>query len=260
MEPNRPKTRANSTVTQELAAPGTHRVACPAIMQKTLTLTQTAIGRKALVAVTGAILFGFVIAHMLGNLQVFLGREHLNAYGAMLHSMPKALWAARIVLLVSVVTHIRLTVALTMQNRAARPTRYRMQADGVAESPLERYARKTMILSGLVLFAFIAFHLAHLTVGANVVPGYAFKEGDVYSNVVHGFRVPWVTGFYVVANVLLGMHLFHGSHSFLQSLGLRGSSSVDRIRNLAIAFAVLVTLGNVSMPLLIVARVVGGAE
>lgn len=227
-------------------------------MQKALTLTQTGIGKKALVAITGAILFGFVIGHMVGNLQVFLGREHLNQYAELLHSLPKALWAVRIVLLASVVTHITLTIQLAMQNRGARHNRYRMTADLAQQSPIERYARKTMVLSGLVVATFIAFHLAHLTLGAPVVPGYEFQRTDVYGNVIHAFRNPAISGFYIVANALLGLHLFHGAHSFLQSLGARSARFYDRTRTIAVAFAVVVSLANVSMPLAILAGLVGG--
>lgn len=227
-------------------------------MQKAMTLTQTSIGKKALVAVTGAILFGFVIGHLVGNLQVFLGREHLNEYAEFLHSMPKALWTARIVLLVSLVVHIALTVQLALRNSAARGGRYRVQADSADQGPLTKYARKTMILSGPLVFAFIVFHLAHLTVGADVIPGYTFDPADVYANVIHGFRNPYVTGVYIFANVLLGFHLFQGGHSLLQSLGLRSPRFDSQIRAAAMALAIVVSLGNVIVPITILARVVGG--
>lgn len=226
-------------------------------MQKALTLVQTGIGKKALVAITGAILFGFVIGHMIGNLQVFLGAEHLNAYAEFLHSMPKALWAVRIILLLSLIVHVALTIQLATQNRAARSARYRVSADTAKQSPIEKYARKTMILSGLIVLAFIVFHIAHLTVGADVVQGYRFDSADVYANVVHGFRNPVITGFYVFANLLLGIHLFHGAHSFLQSIGLRSPRFDERIRNGSMAFAVIVSIANVIMPLAILARLVG---
>jgi len=226
-------------------------------MQKALTLVQTGIGKKALVALTGLILFGFVIAHMIGNLQVFLGPEHLNEYADFLHSMPKALWAARIVLLLSLVTHVTLTIQLATRNGAARGSRYRVAADVAKQSPIEKYARKTMVLSGLIVFAFVAFHLAHLTLHVDVVPGHPWDDTSLYANVVHGFRNPFISGFYVFANLLLGIHLFHGSHSLLQSLGARSPRFDVRIRNTAIAFAVIVSLANVSMPLAILARVVG---
>lgn len=227
-------------------------------MQKALTLTQTTIGKKAIVAVTGAILFGFVVAHLIGNLQVFLGAEHLNAYAEFLHSMPKLLWAARGVLLLSLIVHVGLTIQLTMQSAAARPSRYHTLRDLGDQGPLMRYARKTMILSGPIVAAFIGFHLAHLTIGADVVDGYRFDPTDVYTNVVRGFRSPYVTGFYVFANLLLGLHLYQGGHSLLQSLGLRSPRFDRQIGAVAIALAVFVTVGNVLIPLSILVRVVGG--
>lgn len=227
-------------------------------MQKALTLTQTSIGKKAIVAVTGLILFGFVVTHLIGNLQVFLGPEHLNAYAELLHSMPKLLWTARAVLLVSVILHIVVTIQIALQNNAARPTRYHVAADVGAQGPLMRYARKTMILSGPIVALFIVFHIAHLTVGADVVQGYRFDPTDVYLNVVQGFRSPLLTGFYVFANLLLGLHLYHGGHSLLQSLGLRSPRGGRRIRGAAMAFAAFVTLGNVAIPLAILMHVVGG--
>ncbi len=227
-------------------------------MTKPLTFTQTPIGQKAIVAITGAILFAFVIGHLVGNLQVFLGPEHLNAYAEFLHSMPKALWAARFVLLASIITHIALTVQLTIKNNQARPVRYRMSTDMGDQGPLMKYARKTMILSGPIVAAFVVFHLAHLTLGADVVDGYRFDPNDVYSNVIHGFRNPFITGFYVFANLLLGLHLYQGGHSLLQSLGLRSPRGGRNIRGAAMAFAALVTMGNVLIPLSILVRVVGG--
>lgn len=226
-------------------------------MHKALTLTQTTIGKKAIVAVTGAILFGFVIVHLIGNLQVFLGPEHLNAYAELLHSMPKLLWTARAVLLISVFLHIGLTVQLALQNGRARPTRYHSSTDIGDQGPIMRYARKTMILSGPIVAAFIIFHIAHLTVGAEVVQGYRFDPADVYANVVQGFRNPFVTGFYVFANLLLGLHLYHGGHSLLQSLGLRTPRYDRRIRGAAMGFAAFVTLGNVAIPISILISVVG---
>lgn len=226
-------------------------------MQKAQKLTDTSIGKKALVAITGAILFGFVIVHLLGNLQVFLGPEHLNEYAETLQSFPKLVWSARLVLLLAFVVHVALTVQIATRSRAARASRYKMLEDVAAQPWLERYARHTMIWSGLIVFAFLIFHLAHLTLGANVVPGYDFVRGDVYSNVIHGFRHEYITAFYVFANVLLGIHLFHGAHSALQSLGLRSPRFDPHLRGVAIALAVVVTLGNVIMPLAILYGAIG---
>jgi succinate dehydrogenase / fumarate reductase cytochrome b subunit len=221
-------------------------------------MPETAIVKKALVAVTGAILFGFVIVHLLGNVQVFLGREHLNDYAEFLHSMPKVVWGVRAVLLLSLVIHLALTIDLAVRNGLARGSRYEVVADVADQDPLMKYARKTMILSGPILFAFVVFHLAHLTVGADVVPGYEFDPEDVYANVVYGFRNVWITGAYVFANVLLGFHLYQGGHSLLQSLGLRAPRFDAHVRGAAAAFAAFVCVGNVAIPLAVLARVIGG--
>lgn len=226
-------------------------------MQKALTLTHTGIGKKALIALTGLILFGFVLAHLIGNLQVFLGREHINEYGEMLHSFPKLLWTARIVLLVSLVVHVALTVQLALRNSSARNGRYAMARDSGDQPWLLKYARKTMILSGPIVLFFVLFHLAHLTLGADVIPGYSFVEGDVYGNLVHGFRNPVVAGFYVFANCLLGLHLYHGGQSLLQSLGLRSRNLDTRVNLAASAFALFVTAGNVIIPCAILGGLIG---
>jgi succinate dehydrogenase / fumarate reductase cytochrome b subunit len=222
-----------------------------------LAITRTSIGKKSLVAVTGMVLFGFVVMHLIGNLQILLGPEHLNAYAELLHSMPKFLWTARVILLSALIVHVWLTIDLARANRRARGTPYHVVADVGKQDPILSYARKTMILSGPIVFAFLAFHLAHLTLGADVVPGYRFDPHDVYANVVHGFRVPWITGFYVFANILLGIHLYHGGHSMLQSLGLRSPRFDRPVRRVTIALAAFVCGGNVLIPLLVLMRVVG---
>jgi succinate dehydrogenase / fumarate reductase, cytochrome b subunit len=220
-------------------------------------LLDNAIGKKTLVAVTGAILFGFVVAHLAGNMLVLLGEEALNDYGALLHAIPELLWMARIVLLASVITHIVLSIQIARQARAARSVPYRAYVDGTQQSILQSYARKTMIISGPVVGAYIVFHLLHLTVGADVVPGYTFEEGQVYANFVHGFRVPWITAIYLFANTLLGLHLFHGGQALFQTLGLRHPQWDKRTRPLAFGLATFITVGNTALPLLTLARVIG---
>jgi succinate dehydrogenase / fumarate reductase cytochrome b subunit len=220
-----------------------------------LPLLATGIGKKAAVAVTGTVMYGFVFGHALGNLQVFLGPETLNAYGAMLHSMPKALWGARIVLLGSVLVHAALAVNIYAQGKAARPGRYKVSAPIAEQNILQRYARQTMILSGPILLAYIVFHLAHLTAG--VVPGLYFKQGDVYGNLVRGFQNPAVAGAYMVANVLLGVHLFHGGVALFQTLGLRHPQWDARTRPVAFLVTAVVTLTNLIIPGTIVAGLIG---
>lgn len=221
-----------------------------------LPLVETSIGKKVLVAVTGAILFGFAAAHAAGNLQVFLGAEVLNHYGETLHSMPAVLWGTRIVLLAAVVIHIALTLSIASRGRAARKSRYKRPGDIAEESVLSRYARQTMILSGPILAGYLVFHLAHLT-GGVVSPLY-YEYGDVYGNVIYGFRNPIVAGFYIFSNLLLGLHLFHGGRALFQSLGLRHPQWDVRTNTAALLLAGFITASNVAIPLSIVSRVVGG--
>lgn len=223
-------------------------------MQNALNLSSTTIGKKALVAVTGLVLFGFVIGHMAGNLQVFLGPGHLNAYAAFLQSQQELLWVARIVLLVSLITHVALIIDLNGRNQGARKSRYKVETTHTQQSPFERYARSTMILSGPIVLLFILFHLAHFTLG--VVPGLPFEHGDVYNNVVLGFQNPVIAGIYIFANILLGLHLFHGGHSMLQTLGFRNPRLFAPARSIAMGLAILIVIGNVAMPTAALARII----
>ena len=217
-------------------------------MQKALTLHRTTVGMKAILGVTGVVLYGFVIAHMIGNLQIFIGAEKINAYSETLHSLPSLLWIARIVLLVSVVAHIATALRLNDHNSAARQDRYHGKRD-VATN----YAAKTMMLSGPILALFIAYHLLHLTAGWEMSSSYAHSTTDVYANLVHGFSVPWVAAIYIVANLFLGAHLYHGVWSVFQSLGLAHTRYNALRRYFATAVAVVVTAGNVAIPTAVLA-------
>jgi succinate dehydrogenase / fumarate reductase, cytochrome b subunit len=215
-----------------------------AATQKSLTLTDTTIGKKALLAVSGAVLFGFVIVHMLGNLQVFLGPEVYNHYAESAKANAVVLWGARSVLLVALVTHVALVLQLYTRSLAARPVPYRVKKN-IATS----YAGATMKYSGPALLLYILFHLAHFTFPGLSLGDHQFSPIDVYGNFVASFQLPWVTLLYVTANLLLGMHLYHGAYSLLQSLGLNHPRYNTRAKNGARAFAFLVTTGNVVMPL-----------
>ena len=205
----------------------------------------SSIGKKVVMAVTGFALFGFVVAHMLGNLQVFLGPAALNDYAEKLRAVPALLWGARIGLLLAAVVHVWAAVSLTRMNRAARPVGYREK-----EHRESTYASRTMRWSGVLLLLFVVYHLMHLTFG-NAHPD--FVAGDVYHNFVVGFRQALVTVFYVVAMLALGLHMYHGVWSLLQTLGL----SHPRYNPLRHAFATLVTVvvvaGNIAMPVAVLA-------
>ena len=210
---------------------------------------KSTIGMKVVMALTGIILVGFVIVHMLGNLQIYAGAEALNSYAAALQANPPLVWAVRITLLGSVLLHIASAVMLTMRSRAARPAGYNRKTD-VAST----FASRTLRLGGLVLFAFIVYHLLHFTVGS-VHP--TFRSGDVYGNVVSGFRVPLVAAWYIVAQVLLGLHLYHGIYSLTRSLGFTQPRFARIAQGASLVIGVGVALGNVSIPLSVLLGFVG---
>jgi succinate dehydrogenase / fumarate reductase cytochrome b subunit len=217
---------------------------------------RSSIGAKIVVAATGIGLFLFVVAHMLGNLQIFLGRSALNAYAHKLQSLPLLLWGARAGLLAIVGVHIWTTVRLTLRNRAARPVGYAFQ-DTVQATITSR----TMIWSGLMIAAFVVYHLAHFTLGVVQPEAHHLTEKladgsvryDVYSMVVLGFRNPVVAGTYIVAMVLLAMHLHHGASSLFQTLGLNDTRWNPLVSKVGPAVAVVVGVGNASMPLAVLA-------
>jgi len=206
------------------------------------------IGKKAVMAVTGVLLFGYVIAHLLGNLQIYSSNHNqINRYAAFLHdpSNALALWLARLVLLVAVVMHIVASLQLWKMKRDARPTKYAKKAD-VPTS----YAARTMMWSGPIVAAFVIFHVLHLTVGA-VLPLQEIgpNEPNVRANVIAGFQNPAVSGFYILAMILLCMHLYHGLWSMFQSLGFSHPRYTPLLKKGAALVAILIAIGNCSIPI-----------
>jgi succinate dehydrogenase / fumarate reductase cytochrome b subunit len=221
-----------------------------------LTLYQTSIGKKVIMAVTGLILFAYTFVHMYGNLHIFEGRQHLNDYAAWLRVMgypllphEGGLWIARIVLLASVVGHIWAAWQVTRQDWAARPVSY-----AVRKSVASTYAARTMRWSGVILALFILFHILHLTTGT----AYAgqFSKTDVYGNVVNGFLNPIVSLVYIVSMLALGLHLYHGVWSMSQTLGWRNRVNNHLWRGFATVMAVVITGGNIAIPLAVLAGIV----
>ena len=215
-------------------------------------LFKSSLGRKYVMGVTGLLLFGFVIAHMLGNLQIFLGQDVINEYAASLKGLPALLWALRLGLLLLVVLHIMSAVQLAIENRRARPSGYD-RGKPVASS----YAARTILLTGLIIFAFVVFHLGHFTIGF-VDPQLlelrdAIGRHDVYTMMVRGFSSPVVSILYIVSTGLLCLHLSHGVSSSFQSLGLRSNSTLRFFNRLAAASAALIFIGNSSIPIAILA-------
>jgi succinate dehydrogenase / fumarate reductase cytochrome b subunit len=211
---------------------------------------RTSIGKKTVMAVTGLIGVGFVLGHMIGNLQVYLGAETLNAYAKFLKSSMEVLWAIRLVLIAAVVIHVTAAVQLTIENRKARPQRYAYQ------KPIQAsFASRTLRWGGIILLLFIIYHILHFTVG--VAPGGPsdFSKTNVYNNVIYGFQNIWVSLFYIAAMLALGMHIYHGAWSLFQSLGLNNARWSRILRRVATALGVILFVGNISIPLMVLAGV-----
>ena len=210
---------------------------------KALTLLDTSVGKKAALAVTGVVLFGYVIGHMLGNLQVLEGPEVFNAYAAGIKSKPVLLWGVRALLLVCLLVHTTIVLELYAKSVAARPVGYRVKKN-IATS----YAATMMKVTGPLLLAYIVFHIAHFTFPGTALGDYEHVPEDVYSNFLNAFQIPWVVALYVFANLMLSMHLYHGAFSMLQSIGLNHPRYDKRLKYVARGLAFLVTAGNVFLP------------
>jgi succinate dehydrogenase / fumarate reductase cytochrome b subunit len=206
------------------------------------------IGKKAVMAITGVMLVGYVFAHLLGNLQIYSSdAEQINRYAGFLHNPANAaaLWAARSVLLLAVALHIIAATQLWLQNRAARPIGYVKKADLPAS-----YAARTMIWSGPIVGAFVIFHVLHLTAGKVLeLRELGPNMPDVRYNVITGFSNPWISGFYILAMILLCLHLYHGMWSMFQSLGISHPRYKPVVKKAAAVLAILVAVGNCSIPI-----------
>ena len=220
-------------------------------MSKALTLYDTAVGKKAAVAVTGLMLYGFVIVHMLGNLQVFGGAEMFNHYASFYKDNPGPLWAARGILIFVVLVHIVLTMQLAREARVARPTRYRKH-----KSQAATFSGKWMIVSGPILFLFILFHLWNLT-APGWIPGADFSHRDVYANFISNFQSVLMVIGYGIANLMLGLHLAHGAWSMFQTMGISNSRYNLRGKVIAVSIGGLVAAGNIFMPIAVVTGIIG---
>jgi succinate dehydrogenase / fumarate reductase cytochrome b subunit len=218
---------------------------------------RSALGKKAVMAVTGAFIFGWVFMHMLGNLKLYLGAEHFNEYAAWLRTMgapamphSAALWAVRILLTAAFWFHIQAATELTIMNRKARPV-----GDHERDYVVATYAARTMRWGGVIILLFVFYHLAHLTWGLHVSPA-PFVEGDPFHNVVAGFQVWWVSAIYIIANLALALHLYHGLWSMFNSLGLNHSRFNAWKKTFATAFAIFVGGANVLFPIMVMVGVI----
>ncbi len=218
-----------------------------------MQMIQSTVGRKVLMAVTGLVLLGFVIVHLLGNTSVFVGPDGINAYAEKLHSLGPVVWIFRLVMLAAFALHILLGIQLTLENRAAKPVKYAM-----VKKQRATFSSETMIVSGLVLLAFVIYHLLHFTLQvtnpeisakANLD---ALGRPDVYQMVVMSFQQIFITLVYVVSMVFLFLHLSHGASSFIQTLGTNNAGTLPKVVGGGKAVSALLLLGYIAIPLLII--------
>jgi len=203
----------------------------------------SSVGGKLIVAVTGLGLVGFIIAHLTGNLLIFVGREALAEYAEGLRKFPALLWILRIGLIAMAIAHVGFTIKLNLENKAARPVSYVKKNYRRAS-----FASRTMVLSGLTLFAYIVYHLLHFTWRTTDAEIAALGPYEVYDMLIIGFSNPLISLFYIIATVLLGMHLSHGISSVFQTLGINNPKYNKLFRSLGPALGIILSLGFISIP------------
>ena len=209
-----------------------------------LRFYSSSLDKKIVMVATGVVLFGFIIGHLAGNLQIFAGPEPLDAYARLLKETPQLLWTFRIALVTAVGLHVLAAAQLAIQNRSARPVGYRRHKYRDAS-----YASRTMVWSGPIIALFVIYHLLHFTFGTVHPSQPNFNAEAVYQNVVAGFQQWPVAVFYVVAVSSLGLHMGHGIWSMFQSLGLNHSRYDPLIRHGSVILSTLIVVGYISIPL-----------
>ncbi|MEY2763270.1 MAG: hypothetical protein RLZZ43_1085 [Actinomycetota bacterium] len=226
-----------------------------------LDLYSTAVGKKYVMAISGLAMIGFVVFHMIGNLKMYFGQADLDHYAEFLKELlypiaPKGvvLWILRGGLIAMLVLHLHAAWSLTRLNRHARAVKYQ----GPRDYQVANFASRTMRWTGIIVLAYLVWHLLDLTFGTVNAIGTdgEFVRGEVYNNVVRSLDRPLVAAFYVVANILLGIHLFHGAWSFFQSLGWNNPRFNAWRRGFAVGIATVVVVGNVSFPVAVLAGIV----
>lgn len=222
---------------------------------KTGGYLSSSVGKKLVLAVTGLLLFGFVIGHMLGHLQMFAGPDKYNSYAKMLKDLGPVLWVIRFVLAVIFLAHVGTAIRVTMENRKARPVGYYKYGTNVAS-----YASRTMIMSGMLVLAFLVYHLLHFTAGVTNPEYHDFKDSlgraDVYRMFVTAFLNPAVLVSYIVSVFLLCFHLSHGLSSLFQTLGANSPKLDPKLKGGALLISVLIFIGYASVPLAVAAGVI----
>ncbi len=226
-----------------------------------LDLYSTAVGKKYVMAISGLAMIGFVVFHMIGNLKMYFGQADLDHYAEFLKELlypiaPKGvvLWILRGGLITMLALHLHAAWSLTRLNRTARAVKYQ----GPRDYQVANFASRTMRWTGIIVLAYLVWHLLDLTFGTVNAIGTdgEFVRGEVYNNVVRSLDRPVVAAFYIVANILLGIHLFHGAWSFFQSLGWNNPRFNAWRRGFAVGIATVVVVGNVSFPVAVLAGIV----
>lgn len=226
-----------------------------------IDLYSTAVGKKYVMAISGIAMMGFVLFHMIGNLKMYMGASALDHYAEFLQELlypilPKQvmLWILRGGLVTMLILHLHAAWSLTRLNRHARAVKYQ----GPRDYQVAKFASRTMRWSGIIVLAYLVWHLLDFTFGTVNAVGTdgTFVRGEVYNNVVRSLDRPLVAAFYVIANILLGIHLFHGSWSIFQSMGWNNPRFNNWRRAFATGFATIVVVGNVSFPIAVIAGIV----
>lgn len=207
----------------------------------------SSIGRKAVVALTGTLLIFFIIGHLLGNFNMFFGQEAMNSYAAFLKSLPGPLWTARIGLFVVFFLHVIFALKLKIENNKARPQKYVKGNTATAS-----IASRTMAQSGMLILAFVIYHILHFTAGIVDPSSFSITDPqgrhDVYSMVIIGFQNPLIAASYIVAMIFLALHLSHAVQSIFQSFGLANDNNRPMLQKISNGFAALIFLGYASIP------------
>jgi len=225
-------------------------IAIDSHVHKAMRFYQASIGKKAVMAVTGVVLFGYLVGHLAGNMQVYLGAEQMDRYATFLHSMPVLLWGVRALLVACVVLHIMASLQLQKLKLDARPTGY-VKKEAIESS----LASRSMIWSGAMIAAFVVYHVLDLTTG--VAGAAQFRELRAYENLVYSFRRLPVSAFYIVGMILLGMHLYHGLWSIFQTVGFSHPRYSPMIKRASAWVAILMAAGFISIPIAVLTGLVG---
>jgi succinate dehydrogenase cytochrome b subunit len=223
-----------------------------------MNLLTSTVGRKILMAVTGLMLVCFITVHLMGNLSVFAGADGINAYAKQLHDLGPLVWVFRLAMLGLFAVHITFGIQLYLENRAATPETYAVQ-----KSLVTTFSAKTMVFTGLILLAFLVYHLLHFTVqvtnpeiSASHLPLDAAMRPDVFSMMVLSFQKVFISVIYIIAMAALFLHLSHGVSSWVQTLGWSTGPSQDKVTAIGKIIAIVYGLAYIAIPLFILARIV----